>query len=83
MENQITRTLNAKLVIQDFKTKEINLKEDETERYIELVYFFAEQAFKFYNSNETCNPQKFQSIEPKKRYTNYNLLINSVLLNKF
>ena len=66
METQITRSLSVKKVIKDFKAKGTNLSEEEAEKYIDLVYFFSEQAFKLYNASKTCIPIGFNSIEPKK-----------------
>jgi hypothetical protein len=66
MENQLTRSLTTKKVIEDFKAKGKILSEEEAEKYIDLVYFFSEQAFKLYNANKTCNPIEFSNIEQKK-----------------
>ena len=81
MENQ--RKLTTKKVIQDFKAKKINLTEKEAEEYIDLIYFFSEQAFKLYNASKTCNPIEFNSIEPKKpENINYNLFAKKVLVKQ-
>ena len=83
MENQITRSLTAKKIIEDFKAKGTNLSEEEAEKYIDLIYFFSEQAFKLYNASKTCNPIKFNSIEPKKpENINYNLFAKKVLVKQ-
>jgi len=74
MENQITRSLTAKKVIEDFKAKCTILSEEEGEKYIHLIYFFSEQAFKLFNASKMRKPVEFNSIEPKKPHnTNYNL----------
>ena len=81
MENQITRSLTTEKVIKDFKTKGTILSEEEAEKYIDLVYFFSEQAFKLYSASKTCNPIEFNSIEPKKaQNVNYNLFAKKVLV---
>lgn len=83
MENQITRSLTAKKVIQDFKAKGTILTEKEAEEYIDLIYFFSEQAFKLYNASKTCIPIEFNSIEPKKpKNINYNLFAKKVLVKQ-
>jgi len=80
MENQITRPLTTKRVIQDFKAKKINLTEKEAEEYINPIYFFSEKAFKLYNASKTCIPMEFNSIEPKKaEHINYNLFAKKML----
>lgn len=66
MENQITRSLTTKKVIEDFKAKGTNLSEEEAEKYIDLVYFFSEQAFKLYNASKTCISIEFTNIDQKK-----------------
>ncbi len=83
MENQITRSLTTKKVIEDFKVKGTILSEEEAEKYIDLVYFFSEQAFKLYNASKTCNPVEFNSIEPKiAENINYNLFAKKVLVKQ-
>jgi len=83
MENQITRSLTTKKVIQDLKAKKNNLTEKEAEEYIDLIYFFSEQAFKLYNASKTCNPIEFSSIEPKKpENINYNLFAKKALVKQ-
>ena len=83
MENQITRSLTINKVIEDFKVKGTILSEEEAEKYIDLVYFFSEQAFKLYNASKTCNPFEFNSIEPKKTENiNYNLFAKKVLVKQ-
>ncbi|MFD0939745.1 hypothetical protein [Pedobacter boryungensis] len=62
------KILTAKKIIEDFKAKKKNnLTEEDAEKYIDLIYFFSEQAFKLYNASKTCNPVEFNSIEPKKQ----------------
>jgi len=84
MENQVTRSLTTKKVIEDFKAKKkINLSEGDAEKYIDLIYFFSEQAFRLYNASTTCNPVEFNSIEPKKAENiNYNLFAKKVLVKQ-
>ncbi|RYF24553.1 MAG: hypothetical protein EOO42_05505 [Flavobacteriales bacterium] len=83
MDNQGARSLTAKQVIEDFKVKGTILSEEEAEKYIDLVYFFSEQAFKLYNASKTCNPVEFNSIEPKKPHNiNYNLFAKKVLVKQ-
>jgi len=83
MENQITRSLTTKKVIEDFKAKGTILSVDEAEKYIDLTYFFSEQAFNLYNASKTCNPVKFRSIEPKEAENiNYNLFAKKVLVKQ-
>lgn len=73
MENQITRSLTTKKVIEDFKAKGTILSDEEAEKYIDLVYFFSEHSFKLYNASEICNPLELNRIEPKKPLNiNYN-----------
>ncbi|MES2416747.1 MAG: hypothetical protein V4541_01095 [Bacteroidota bacterium] len=83
MENQLTRSLTTNKVIEDFKAKGMNLSEEEAEKYIDLIYFFSEQAFKLYNASKTCKPIEFNSIEPKKAENiNYNLFAKKVLVKQ-
>ncbi len=44
MEKNVTRSLTVKKVIEDFKANGTILSEDEAEKYIDLIYFFSEQA---------------------------------------
>ncbi|TCC87914.1 hypothetical protein EZ428_19460 [Pedobacter frigiditerrae] len=81
MENQ--KKLTTKKVIEDFKVKGTVLSEEEAEKYIDLIYFFSEQAFKLYNASKTCNPIEFNSIELKKAENiNYNLFAKKVLVKQ-
>ncbi|RZL29050.1 MAG: hypothetical protein EOO96_20210 [Pedobacter sp.] len=81
MDNQ--RELTIKKVIQDFKAKKIILTQKEAEEYIDLIYFFSEQAFKLYIASKTCIPIEFNSIEPKKAENiNYNLFAKKVLVKQ-
>jgi len=83
MENQITKSLTTKQVIKDFKAKGTILSEVEAEKYIDLIYFLSEQAFKLYNASKTCNPIEFNSIEPQKaENVNYNLFAKKFLVKQ-
>lgn len=83
MENQSKRSLTTKKVIEDFKAKGTILSEEEAEKYIDLIYFFSEQAFNLYNASKTCNPVEFNSVEPKKaENVDYNLFAKKVLVKQ-
>jgi len=83
MKNQVTRSLTIKKVIEDFNAKGTNLSEKDAEKYIDLIYFFSEQAFKLYNASKTCIPIEFNSIKPKKAENiNYNLFAKKVLVKQ-
>ncbi|TBO44871.1 hypothetical protein [Pedobacter kyonggii] len=83
MENQGAKSLTAKQVIEDFKAKGTILSVEESEKYIDLVYFFSEHSFKLYNASKICNPLEFNSIEPKKPHNiNYNLSAKKALVKQ-
>ena len=52
MENQITKSLTTKKVIEDFKAKGTILSEEDAEKYIDLIYFISGQAFNLYNASK-------------------------------
>lgn len=42
METQVKRTITTKKVIEHFKRTGTDLSEEETEQYLDMLYFFAE-----------------------------------------
>ncbi len=83
METQAKRTLTTNKVIEYFKGTGTDLSEEEAEQYLDMLYFFAEQAVSVYNASKTCKPVSLSRIEPKKaENVNYNIFAKKILVRR-